>query len=150
LLVVVFLLAAWCRDRWQRERDDKRMATEIEQLVFSSLRNPAEYEEIAQRYGKFIELTDSRWNRGLPFGGEEYFHWSATAQFENAKAGTLVEIIEGESITLERLNLQPSTKWVRDHPGGSFQMREDYIWYVHDRSAGQSYINGRALHPNAP
>jgi len=133
---------------------DKRIVVEVTNALAVELQRLPEDDDIVQNYGKFIELTDARWNRRSDWEQVmKWIEWSATAHFEKAKARIELTIYKGKALTIRKLEMKPSGKWRRDHPelAGELVLIDGELWHVNDQEIkvkGRCRIHGSATHPD--
>ena len=135
--LIVVLTGARFLHRQHIRRVDERIVIEVEDALISKLRSLSEDDEITQRYGKFIELTNVSWDRPrYAWQLIVRLDWSATAHFEKAQARITLGIDRGETLAIERLEMRPSEEWRREHPelAGEFVLIDGELWVVNEQS----------------
>ena len=132
---------------------DERIVTEVERELTKELRGLAKTHEIRQRYGKFIGLTNVRWSRPRYIGQLVVrISMSATVRFEEAQAKIMLGINKGDKLAIERLAMEPSAEWRREHAelAEALVLVDNEFWLVRQDGSGstQSILQGWATHPH--
>ena len=149
--LIVVLAGARFLHRQHIRKVDERIVIEVEDALTSKLRSLPEDDEITQRYGKFIELTNVSWNRpSYAWQLIVRLDWSATAHFEKAQARITLGIDRGETLAIERLEMCPSEEWRREHPelAGELVLIDGELWIVNEQSKMRCTVDGWARHPD--
>lgn len=108
LVLFLMLVGAWqayeFHHRWWLHKLDMRIGQEIEQALDAKLRSLSPTDEITNRYGRFVRLTDVRIERPS-------YMWmlvvrldlTVTAHFEKGQINVALGIDKGASIGITRL-----------------------------------------------
>jgi len=107
VLVLIIVLAGNMFLQHQHMMEvDERIINEVENALILKLRSLPEDDDITQKYGKFIKLSNVHWDRpGYAFQLIIRLDWSATAHFEKAQVHITLGIDKGETVEIERLRM---------------------------------------------
>jgi hypothetical protein len=150
LVLIVVLVGFRFLHRQHIRKVDERIGIEIEDALAQKLYSLPEDDDITQRYGKFIELTDVGWNRQGGVTLIVRLDWSATAHFEKAQVRIQLGIDKGETLAIQRLEMSPSERPRREHPAlaGELVLIDGELWFVSTESNHKCTIDGWATHPD--